>query len=135
MAAERLAASASIRTVDFIFGNSVVVLQKCNFYAQKPLLGQHNSVTAQGRTSPYQNMGIYIHDSKIGAASDSVPLESKPMTFLGRPWKQYSRTVVMQSLLDGSIHPLGWSPWSGDFTVKMLFYGEYRNSGLGVSIA
>lgn len=122
-------------TVDFIFGNSVVVFQKCNIYARKPLSGQHNFVTAQGRTSPYQNTGISIHDCKIGAASDSVPLESKPTTFLGRPWKQYSRTVVMQSLLDGSIHPLGWSPWSGDFALKTLFYGEYQNSGPGAPIA
>ncbi|KAF8007476.1 hypothetical protein BT93_K1480 [Corymbia citriodora subsp. variegata] len=121
-------------TVDFIFGNSAVVFQKCNIYARKPLSGQLNFVTAQGRTSPYQNTGISIHDCKIGAASDSVPLECKPTTFLGRPWKQYSRTVVMQSFLDGSIHPLGWSPWSGDFALKTLFYGEYQNSGPGASI-
>ncbi|KAL0861844.1 hypothetical protein Bca101_040962 [Brassica carinata] len=115
-------------TVDFIFGNSAVVFQSCNIVARKPLPGQRNFVTAQGRSHPEQNTGISIQNCKITAQS---------VTFLGRPWKEYSRTVVMQSFLDGSIHPSGWSPWSGSgsFGLKTLFYGEFRNSGPGSSVS
>ncbi|CAN7103242.1 unnamed protein product [Brassica rapa subsp. narinosa] len=115
-------------TVDFIFGNSAVVLQSCNIVARKPLPGQRNFVTAQGRSHPEQNTGISIQNCKITAQS---------MTFLGRPWKEYSRTVVMQSFLDGSIHPSGWSPWSGSgsFGLKTLFYGEFENTGPGSSVS
>ncbi|KAJ7982449.1 Pectinesterase [Quillaja saponaria] len=42
-------------TVDFIFGNAAAVFQSCNIYARKPLPGQQNAVTAQGRTDPNQN--------------------------------------------------------------------------------
>ncbi|CAN8318168.1 unnamed protein product [Cochlearia groenlandica] len=113
-------------TVDFIFGNSAVVFQSCNIVARKPLPGQRNFVTAQGRSHPEQNTGISIQGCKITAQS---------LTFLGRPWKEYSRTVVMQSYLDGSVDPLGWSPWSGGFGLKTLFYGEFGNSGPGSSVS
>lgn len=38
-------------TIDFIFGNAVVVLQKCNLYARRPSKGNGNEITAQGRTN------------------------------------------------------------------------------------
>ncbi|XP_010506161.1 PREDICTED: probable pectinesterase/pectinesterase inhibitor 16 [Camelina sativa] len=113
-------------TVDFIFGNSAVVFQSCNIAARKPLPGQKNFVTAQGRKDPGQNTGISIQNCKITAES---------MTYLGRPWKAYSRTVVMQSYLGGSIDPAGWSPWSGGFGLKSLYYGEFGNSGPGSSVS
>ncbi|KAJ8755028.1 hypothetical protein K2173_015540 [Erythroxylum novogranatense] len=119
-------------TVDFIFGNSAVVFQNCNIYARKPLSGQKNYVTAQGRSDENQNTGISIHNCRIVAASDLAGSNSR-ITYLGRPWKQYSRTVIMQSFLDNSINPSGWSPWSGSFALSTLYYGEYMNSGPGAS--
>ncbi|KAB1213402.1 putative pectinesterase/pectinesterase inhibitor 35 [Morella rubra] len=120
-------------TVDFIFGNSAVVFQSCNIYVRKPLSGQDNFITAQGRSSPDENTGISIHNCKIAAASDLAPVKSNFATYLGRPWKQYSRTVILQSFMDDLIHPSGWSPWSGNFALKTLYYGEYMNSGPGAS--
>lgn len=121
-------------TVDFIFGNSAVVFQNCNMFARKPAsTGLKNFVTAQGRSSPDQNTGISIHNCKISAASDLAPVKSNYETYLGRPWKQYSRTVVMQSYLDESINRAGWSPWAGGSALKTLYYGEYLNSGPGAS--
>lgn len=120
-------------TVDFIFGNSAAVFQNCNIYTRKPSNGQRNFITAQGRSDPNQNTGISIHNCKIMAASDLVPVKSKVATYLGRPWKEYSRTVIMQSFLDDSIHPSGWSPWSGSVGLKTVYYGEFMNSGPGAS--
>ncbi|XVF53399.1 hypothetical protein PTKIN_Ptkin05aG0096500 [Pterospermum kingtungense] len=48
-------------TVDFIFGNAAVVLQKCSIYARKPMPLQKNTITAQNRKDPNQNTGISIH--------------------------------------------------------------------------
>lgn len=121
-------------TVDFIFGNSAVVFQSCNIYPRKPpSTGLKNFVTAQGRSSPNQNTGISIHNCKIAAASDLAPVKSSYETYLGRPWHQYSRTVIMESVMDDSISRAGWSPWSGGFGLNTLFYGEYLNSGPGAS--
>nr|CAD1833278.1 unnamed protein product [Ananas comosus var. bracteatus] len=118
-------------TVDFIFGDGTVVLQSCNLYARKPDPNQNNVFTAQGREDPNQNTGISIQKCKVAAAADLIPVQSNFSTYLGRPWKQYSRTVYMQSFLDSLIDPAGWLPWNGTFALDTLYYGEYMNRGPG----
>ncbi|KAI4349685.1 hypothetical protein L6164_010245 [Bauhinia variegata] len=118
-------------TIDFILGNAAVFLQKCNIYARLPLPGQFNPITAQARTDPNQNTGISIHNCTIKAADDLAPSVGTVKTYLGRPWRQYSRTVVMQSFLDSLIDPAGWSVWDEDFALSTLYYAEYDNSGPG----
>ncbi|ESR40040.1 Pectinesterase/pectinesterase inhibitor 3 [Citrus sinensis] len=118
-------------TVDFIFGNAAAVLQNCDIHARKPNSGQKNMVTAQGRTDPNQNTGIVIQKSRIGATSDLKPVQGSFPTYLGRPWKEYSRTVIMQSSITDLIHPAGWHEWDGNFALNTLFYGEHQNSGAG----
>ncbi|XVE74030.1 hypothetical protein DITRI_Ditri11bG0166300 [Diplodiscus trichospermus] len=119
-------------TVDFIFGNAAVVFQNCNIYARNPP-NKTNTVTAQGRTDPNQNTGIIIHNSRVTAASDLRRVQSSVKTYLGRPWKQYSRTVFMKTFLDSLINPAGWMEWDGNFALNTLYYAEYMNSGPGSS--
>ncbi|KAL1809259.1 hypothetical protein ACET3Z_026249 [Daucus carota] len=121
-------------TVDFIFGNSAVVLQNCNIRPRKPPNGT-NTITAQGRTDPNQNTGIVIHNSRISPASELASVQGSVKTYLGRPWKQYSRTIIMKTAIDGFVRPEGWMPWSGNFALDTLFYAEYANTGAGASTA
>nr|GLL42568.1 pectinesterase-like [Ipomoea trifida] len=118
-------------TVDFIFGNAAVVFQNCNLYARKPMDNQKNIFTAQGREDPNQNTGISILNCKVAAAADLIPVQSSFKNYLGRPWKEYSRTVFMFSNLGSLIDPAGWLEWDGDFALKTLYYGEYQNRGPG----
>lgn len=118
-------------TIDFIFGDAVAVLQNCNIYVRRPMSNQQNTVTAQARTDPNENTGIIIHNCRITAAGDLKAVQGSFRTYLGRPWQKYSRTVVMKSSLDSLINPAGWSPWSGDFALSTLYYGEYANTGAG----
>ncbi|KAK9078403.1 hypothetical protein SSX86_002460 [Deinandra increscens subsp. villosa] len=122
-------------TVDFIFGNAAAVFQDCDIHCRKPNPNQKNMVTAQGRTDPNQNTGIVIQKCRIGATSDLRPVQGSFPSYLGRPWKAYSRTVVMQSAISNVINPAGWFPWSGNFALDTLFYGEYQNTGAGASTA
>ncbi|KAK8581094.1 hypothetical protein V6N13_144136 [Hibiscus sabdariffa] len=39
-------------TMDFIFGNAVVVFQSCNILPRQPLRNQFNTITAQGKENP-----------------------------------------------------------------------------------
>ncbi|KAF8380472.1 hypothetical protein HHK36_027958 [Tetracentron sinense] len=121
-------------TVDFIFGNAAVVLQNCNIYARKPQ-NKTNTITAQGRSDPNQNTGISIHNCRVTAASDLKAVQSSVNTYLGRPWREYSRTVFLQTNLDSLINPAGWLEWDGNFALKTLYYGEYKNTGPGSSTA
>lgn len=94
---------------------------------------QQNTVTAQARTDPNENTGIVLHNCRITAAGDLKPVEKSFKTFLGRPWQKYSRTVILKSNLDSLINPQGWSPWSGNFALSTLYYGEYMNIGAGAN--
>ncbi|KAK9143249.1 hypothetical protein Syun_012649 [Stephania yunnanensis] len=120
-------------TVDFIFGDAVVVLQNCNIYARRPMSGQKITITAQGRSDPNENTGISIHNSRVTASSELKPVQGSFQAFLGRPWREYSRTVFMKTFLDSIIAPPGWLEWSGNFALKTLYYAEYANTGPGSS--
>ncbi|KAE9461691.1 hypothetical protein C3L33_06395, partial [Rhododendron williamsianum] len=120
-----------IGTVDFIFGNAAVVFQNCQIVSRRPMSGQFNTVTAQGRTDPNENTGTSIQSCNITASSDLQPVIGTIKSYLGRPWKEYAVTVVMQSYIGSLIDPIGWAPWSGDFALSTLYYGEYMNNGPG----
>ncbi|CAI0470833.1 unnamed protein product [Linum tenue] len=124
-------------TVDFIFGNAAAVLQDCDIHARVPGPGQKNMVTAQGRKDPNQNTGIVIQRSRIGATADlllqTAAGNGSYPTYLGRPWKEYSRTVVMESEIGGVVHSAGWAEWNASFGLATLYYGEFRNRGAGAN--
>ncbi|XP_057806582.1 pectinesterase/pectinesterase inhibitor PPE8B-like [Salvia miltiorrhiza] len=115
-------------TVDFIFGDGAVVFQNCQIQARKGLPNQKNTITAQGRKEPVENTGFSIQFCNISAEADVL---NSTQTYLGRPWKLYSRTVVMQSYISGAVRPEGWLEWNGDFALGTLYYGEYMNYGPG----
>ncbi|KAM1285414.1 hypothetical protein ACFX13_028902 [Malus domestica] len=116
-------------TVDFIFGNSAVVLQNCNIMSKVPMRGQQNTITAQGKFDPNQNTGISIHNCSISPFGDL----SSVKTFLGRPWKNYSTTVYMQTYMGNLISTDGWLPWVGNSAPDTVFYSEFQNFGPGAS--
>ncbi|XP_028752112.1 pectinesterase 3 [Neltuma alba] len=117
-------------TIDFIFGNSAVVFQNCKIKPRQPLPNQFNTITAQGKKDPNQNTGIVIQKSSISAAPNLTAL-----TYLGRPWKEYSTTVIMQSDIGSFLHPVGWKEWvSGVEPASTIFYAEYKNTGDGSSV-
>ncbi|XP_056173975.1 pectinesterase 2-like [Syzygium oleosum] len=119
-------------TVDFIFGNATVIFQNCNIYDKSPP-DKVNTITTQDRTHPNQNTGISFQNCKVTAAPDLISIQSSVKTYLGRPRRKYSRTVFMNTYLDCLIDPAGWLEWKGDFALKTLYYGEYKNTGPGSS--
>ncbi|XP_018860766.1 putative pectinesterase/pectinesterase inhibitor 22 [Juglans regia] len=113
-------------TIDFIFGNGAAVLQNCKIFTRVPLPLQKVTITAQGRKNPHQSTGFSFQDSSIFATQP---------TYLGRPWKQYSRTVFMNTYMSGLVQPRGWLEWYGNFALDTLWYGEYKNYGPGASLS
>ncbi|KAJ0235201.1 pectinesterase/pectinesterase inhibitor 46 [Hirschfeldia incana] len=116
-------------TVDFIFGNAAVVFQNCNILPRRPMKGQQITITAQGKKDPNQNTGISILNCTISPLDNLTDVQ----TFLGRPWKDFSTTVIMKSFMDGFINPKGWLPWVGDTAPDTIFYAEHLNFGPGAS--
>ncbi|CAG7879074.1 unnamed protein product, partial [Brassica rapa] len=125
--------------VDFIFGNSASVFQDSEILIAprqvNPEKGEKNAVTAQGRIDPSQSTGFVFLNCLINGTEEYMKLyKANPKVhknFLGRPWKDYSRTVFIGCNMEALITPDGWLPWSGDFALQTLFYGESKNTGVG----
>ncbi|CAK9143268.1 unnamed protein product [Ilex paraguariensis] len=125
-------------TVDFIFGNAAAVFQNCNLVLRKPHTSSaYNVILANGRSGPGQNTGFSIQNCKITTATDFSPVKHSYNSYLGRPWKEYSRSVVMQSTIDEAIAPRGWVEWpgSGSSILGTLYFAEYSNVGVGAATA
>jgi pectinesterase len=118
-------------TVDFIFGDSATIIQNSLIIARRPMDNQQNTVTAQGRADKRETTGLVIHNCRIVPEVKLFPARFKIPSYLGRPWKEYSRTVIMESTLGDFIQPAGWMPWAGDYALNTLFYAEYANRGPG----
>ncbi|WJX34645.1 putative pectinesterase/pectinesterase inhibitor 51 [Trifolium repens] len=131
-----------IGNVDFIFGNSASFFQDCKILVQprqaRPKKGENNAITAHGRTDPAQSTGFVFHNCLVNGTEKYMELyyENPKVhkNYLGRPWKEYSRTVFINSFLGALITPQGWLPWSGDVGLNTLYYGEFDNSGPGSNL-
>ncbi|AQK69770.1 Pectinesterase-2 [Zea mays] len=68
---------------------------------------------------------------------DRSPLLLSPTTYLGRPWKSFSRVVVMMSYIGPHVPPQGWMEWNATSTYALdrLYFGEYMNYGPGAGLA
>ncbi|GAB2239019.1 hypothetical protein Droror1_Dr00024932 [Drosera rotundifolia] len=113
-------------TIDFLFGNGAAVFQNCDIHVREPLPPQKPTIAAQGRKSPSQSTGFVVQDSRIQA---TLP------TYLGRPWRAYSRVVYMNCYLGPGVQPRGWLEWYGGFGLGTSYFGEYRNYGPGAGLA
>ncbi|KAA8534725.1 hypothetical protein F0562_029833 [Nyssa sinensis] len=121
-------------TVDFIFGNAAAVFQNCQLVLRRP--GSHsayNVILANGRSDPGQDTGFSVQNCRITVSSDFSPVKHSFSSYLGRPWKEYSRSVVMESTIDDSITGRGWIQWpgTGSSSLKTLYFAEYSNVGPG----
>lgn len=120
-------------TVDFIFGDAAVVIQNSLIIVRKPMDNQQNTVTAQGRADKRETSGLVIHNCRIVPEQKLFPARFQIRTYLGRPWKQYSRTVIMESTLADFVQPAGFLPWAGNFALDTCSYLEYANRGPGAN--
>ncbi|VVB07035.1 unnamed protein product [Arabis nemorensis] len=118
-------------TVDFIFGDAKTIFQKCNIVVRKPMGGQSCIVTAQGRTDHRETTGIVIQNCRITGEPAYIPVKAVNKAYLGRPWKEFSRTIIIRTTIENVIDPAGWLPWNGDFALNTLYYAEYENRGPG----
>uniref|UniRef100_A0A1D1YL43 Pectinesterase n=1 Tax=Anthurium amnicola TaxID=1678845 RepID=A0A1D1YL43_9ARAE len=128
-------------TVDFVFGNSASVFQDSLLLVRprqlSPEKGETNAVTAQGRTDPAQATGFVFQNCVVNGTEEYMGLYRQKAAahknYLGRPWKEYSRTVLVRCQLEALIRPEGWLQWTGDVGLKTLFYGEFESTGAGAN--
>ncbi|KAM7256207.1 hypothetical protein ACFE04_011948 [Oxalis oulophora] len=118
-------------SLDIIFGDAAAIFQTCLIYVRKPLENQPTAIAAQGREDKFETTGIVLQNCRILADKDFEADSKKFENYLGRPWKEYSRTIVMETEIPDFISPDGWVPWMGDYGTKTCFFAEFENKGPG----
>lgn len=108
--------------VDFIFGNATAVFDTVEVHT----VGT-GFITAQSRTSSSQTSGYVFTNSNLTTASTSYK------TYLGRPWRPYSRVVYLNTTMAGHITPAGWDNWGNTANEATAYYAEYNSSGAGAN--
>lgn len=122
-------------TIDFLFGDAAAVFQNCTLLVRKPLPNQACPITAHGRKDPREVTGFVFQGCTIAGEPDYLAVKETSKAYLGRPWKEYSRTIIMNTFIPDFVQPQGWQPWLGDFGLKTLFYSEVQNTGPGSALA
>ncbi len=64
-------------------------------------------------TSFANKYGVYISESRVVAANTTSASQIAGKCSLGRPWNALHRSVFMETYLDASILPAGYTTWAG----------------------
>lgn len=120
--------------VDFIFGGGICWFEGCTIFSKYPEGKEQTENYTPGMTVGYITAASTPESEKYGYVLKNCKLESDcpPGTvMLGRPWREFAKTVYLHCELGEHIHPLGWMDWGkphGHF-----YYGEYDSYGPGAS--
>lgn len=108
-------------TVDFIFGWSTAVFNRCHIHSKGK-----GYVTAPS-TDEGQPYGYVFYDCRLTAD------EGVSQVYLSRPWRPYARAVFVRCHLGGHIVPAGWHNWGKKEAERTVFYAEYGSTGAGAA--
>ncbi|MFC6647473.1 pectinesterase family protein [Granulicella cerasi] len=108
--------------VDFIFGDAKAVFDHCELHPR-----EHAQVmlTAQSKWYPEEDSGYYFLGCRVTGATHGRKIA------LGRPWRDYSTVLFVDTYFEPTITADGWSEWSG--RLKMSTYREYGSTGPGAN--
>ncbi len=110
-------------TTDFIFGAATALFEECTLHSKS------NSFITAASTPDGKSYGYVFLRCRLTAD------EGVTAVYLGRPWRDFARTVFLRCEMGSHILPEGWSNWSGTARDKTAFYAEYQNTGPGAASA
>ncbi len=108
-------------TVDFIFGSSTAVFNRCIVHSLSK-----GYLTAPS-TPQDEAYGYVFIDCRLTAA------EGVEKVYLARPWRPYAKSVFIHCEMGGHILPVGWHNWNKKDAEKTIFFAEYENTGAGAA--
>ena len=113
-------------SVDFVWGFSTAFINQCKIAINTP----GASIAAQSRANAVAPGGYVFNACYVTQTSSygSTP----GLSYLGRPYSNFSIAVYTNSYLDSSINPAGWSIWQANNPqTSNVTFAEYNNTGPG----
>ncbi len=110
--------------VDFIFGSATAYFENCELF-MKQRKGEINGYVTAPSTYEGQRYGYVFRDCRF---TSDCPPES---AYLGRPWRNFARCVIIHSEIGAHIRKEGWHDWDNKEAWDTMFFAEYGNYGEG----
>ena len=110
--------------IDFIFGSATAYFESCvieSLCRTTNVNGIQGYITAAS-TPESQEYGYVFSNCKL--ISKNCPPNS---VYLGRPWRNYAKTVFLECALGNHIHECGFHDWKKEDARNTVLYAEYRN--------
>lgn len=122
--------------IDFIFGSATAYFEHCTLESllRTKTSEQSDSVSATSAFPPIQGYvtaastpkgqayGYVFSDCRF--ISKDCPAGS---VYLGRPWRDYAKTILISCELGAHIHPAGFHDWNRENTHETVCYAEYAS--------
>lgn len=111
-----------VGSTDYIFGGATALFDDCEIRSRK------SSYVTAASTPQDHAFGFVFW----GCRFTSTDTDSK--SYLGRPWRDHSAVLVLNSYLGEHIREEGWHNWSRPEREKTARYLEYNNTGPGAAL-
>lgn len=113
--------------IDFIFGGATAYFEGCTLYSKNTGSPVNSYVTAAS-TPEGQEFGYVMKDCRFESCCP------EHTAYLGRPWREYAKTVLLNCYMDSHICEEGWDDWNKPEARKHAFYAEYGSFGPGAAM-
>ena len=113
--------------VDFIFGSASSFFEDCELFSQNIQKEVNGYVTAAS-TPEGQEYGYVFWNCHFTSDCQAQSV------YLGRPWREFAKTVLINCRLEAHIKEEGWHDWGKTKATETIFYGEYGSYGPGVKM-
>lgn len=115
--------------VDFIFGSATAYFEHCEIcsFADLDKAGKNRGYITAASTPEGQTYGYVFFQCHF---TGNCPPRS---VYLGRPWRSYAKTVLLECILEEHIKEEGWHDWKKEEAHSQTFYAEYLSSGPGAA--
>lgn len=120
--------------VDFIFGGAVCWFEDCEIFSKYPDGKELPKDSGSSLVAGYITAASTPEGEKYGYVLKNCRLTSDcpPKTvMLGRPWREFAKTVYLHCELGEHIHPLGWMDWGKPH--ESFYYAEFDSHGPGAA--
>lgn len=114
--------------IDYIFGGATAYFENCELFT---IMRENQAIcgyVTAASTLEGQKYGYVFNHCKF---TSDCPKES---VYLGRPWRNYAKVVVMNSELGPHICKEGWHDWDKKDAWDTMFFAEFNNTGEGASL-
>lgn len=110
--------------IDFIFGSATAYFENCEIFMRNRNDELSGYVTAPS-TYQGEKYGYVFNHCRF---TSDCPKES---AYLGRPWRNFAKVVVLNSEIGAHIKKEGWHDWNKKDAWDTMFFAEYKNFGEG----